>query len=347
MINPNLHPIFVHFTVALFSISTVLFLAAHFLNSETRPKGLLSAARWNLWLGAGITLATIAAGYDAYNTVAHDTPSHLAMTDHKNWAFGTGAIFLAIAYWSVRLRRQDKPEPTSFLLVLVVATSILGLTAWKGGELVYRHGLGVMSLPQAEEGAAGHEHAPGQGHGDTPAADESQPHEHGDGEGHGDTPAADESQPHEHGDGEGHDEAAAAATPMAEEGAHEHPNAVMIDPALVADQFHAALEAGDGDAVGQLLAGDVVILEGDHAQTSRDEYMSGHMNSDMAYLPYVTRTVLDRQVSQSGNLAWVVTSSRTVGEYNGRTIDSTGREMMVMEHNGHDWQITLIHWSEG
>ncbi len=53
-----------------------------------------------------------------------------------------------------------------FMLTLILSTGLLALTAWKGGELVYRYGLGVMSLPQVAQGAEGHdhEHAEGEGH---------------------------------------------------------------------------------------------------------------------------------------------------------------------------------------
>ena len=76
---PNWHPILVHFTVALLSISGLLYLAGRALKNAN----LLLVARWNLWIGAIITIGTVLAGFYAYNTVAHDAPSHAAMTDHK------------------------------------------------------------------------------------------------------------------------------------------------------------------------------------------------------------------------------------------------------------------------
>jgi uncharacterized membrane protein/ketosteroid isomerase-like protein len=336
MINPNLHPLLVHFTVALLVISTVLFILSRINVGEKNKKAMLNAARINLWVGVSITIATIAAGFYAYGTVAHDTPSHTAMTDHKNWAIGTGIIFGLIGLWSWNIYRAEKAESRMFVLVLSLATVILAFTAWKGGELVYRYGLGVMSLPEVAEGSEGHDH------------------EHAEGEGHGDAPQpdiaiVDESKPHDHAEGEGHAEAVvepvvkSVASPDSD---HDHPNTVMIDPALVADALHKALNEGNGDAVGRLLATDVAILEGGHAQFSRAEYMGGHMLSDMAFLSSVTSEIIDRKVNQSGNLAWVITNSRTTGEYNEQVIDRTGREMLVMEHNGHDWEITLIHWGE-
>ena len=79
---PNWHPIFVHFTIGLLLVSTLLYVVGFTLKCEN----LLIAARLNLWLGSLITIATVLAGLNAYNTVAHDSASHLAMTDHRNWA---------------------------------------------------------------------------------------------------------------------------------------------------------------------------------------------------------------------------------------------------------------------
>jgi hypothetical protein len=52
--------------------------------------------------------------------------------------------------------RTRKSIPISWLLAgsLLVAAMLLATTGWKGGELVYRHGLGVMSLPSKSK----HEH---------------------------------------------------------------------------------------------------------------------------------------------------------------------------------------------
>ena len=163
---PNLHPVFVHFTVALLSLSTGLFILLHLFGSHL-PEGLRqqlrTVARWNLWLGAGITLITVAAGFYAYNTVAHDAPSHAAMTDHRNWALVTAPLFIAIALWSMIYVWRGRQLGSLFIVVLLIAQVLLLSTAWRGGEVVYRYGLGVMSLPQSE--GVGHAHAHGEGEG--------------------------------------------------------------------------------------------------------------------------------------------------------------------------------------
>jgi uncharacterized membrane protein len=89
---PNWHPVFVHFTIALFSISTMLLVVGSFANIAYKEK-LLNTSFINLWLGCIFIIGTIAAGFYAYNTVSHDAPSHMAMTNHKNWAIPTAIFF--------------------------------------------------------------------------------------------------------------------------------------------------------------------------------------------------------------------------------------------------------------
>ncbi len=159
---PNWHPIFVHFTVALLTTATLLFLVAAIARSQPWADAVLTTAHWNLWLGAALTVLTVAAGFYAYNTVTHDDPSHAAMTDHRNWAVGTALLFWALALYAAWWRRRYGTLNSAFVAITIVASGLLATTAWKGGELVYRHGLGVLSLPQAE--GEGHAHEAGSDH---------------------------------------------------------------------------------------------------------------------------------------------------------------------------------------
>lgn len=160
---PNWHPIFVHFTVALFTLSVILFVITPLMKPPMQEQWLI-VARWALWFGAGFTVITALTGLYAYNTVAHDTPSHEAMTEHRNWAIATITLFLALAIWSIIRVRRQLTLGTGFVVLMVVAGGLLGSTAWHGGEVVYRFGLGVMSMPKAEGKGHAHEHANGNGH---------------------------------------------------------------------------------------------------------------------------------------------------------------------------------------
>lgn len=156
---PNWHPIFVHFTVALVASSAFFFAVGAILKNQGQSDASKSAGHWTLRLGAVATMFTLAAGLQAYGSVAHDAPSHAAMTDHRNWAFVTVGFIWVSAIWSIwKSKNTNKAGPVFFTL-LAVATILVGLTAYKGGELVYRYGLGVQSLPQSQ--GDGHDHGEG------------------------------------------------------------------------------------------------------------------------------------------------------------------------------------------
>ncbi|MBF8270255.1 MAG: hypothetical protein HW386_1964 [Gammaproteobacteria bacterium] len=154
---PNWHPVFVHFTVALLSLTVCFHLLGRFMPAGSLKKQFETLADWNLWLGTGFGIITALAGWMAYNSVTHDAPSHVAMTDHRNWAWATLTLFMILSVYSLWCASNQSRGGAIFLGILLLAGLMLGSTAWRGAEVVYRHGIGVMSLPQPE--AIGHDHA--------------------------------------------------------------------------------------------------------------------------------------------------------------------------------------------
>jgi uncharacterized membrane protein len=158
---PNWHPIFVHFTVGLFSTSVgfyiLAYLAPHmkFVGAQTIAEFEI-VSRWCLWLAGLVVIPTVLAGLYAYYTVGHDTPSHVAMTNHRNWALPTAVAIVLASLWSMWGYYRHKTFTLTFVFVLLLIQGMLLSTAWHGAELVYRYGLGVISLPQSSE--TGHHH---------------------------------------------------------------------------------------------------------------------------------------------------------------------------------------------
>lgn len=161
---PNWHPLFVHFPIALLSMATLFFLVLKVMGNHPIKEQIKIFAFWNLWLGTGFAIIAAIAGWFAYNSVAHDTPSHEAMTEHRNWALVTLTVFILISLWSKRYYKQAKEVGITFVTTMIVGFSLLASTGWHGSEAVYRFGLGVMSLPQIEGEGHAHEHADGEGH---------------------------------------------------------------------------------------------------------------------------------------------------------------------------------------
>jgi len=164
---PNWHPLFVHFPIALLSMSTFFFVAIKIMSEHPVHAQLHILAYWNLWIGTGFAVVAAVAGWFAYNSVAHDTPSHVAMTDHRNWALATLFVFSVVSFWSVKQYKNLKNASATFTVVMILAASMLASTGWRGSEAVYRYGLGVMSLPKIDGEGHAHEHADGEGHSST------------------------------------------------------------------------------------------------------------------------------------------------------------------------------------
>lgn len=159
----NLHPALVHFPIA-FATAAVAFIAVGTsFRSWPYAAQCLITGRWMLWGAALFALIAAVFGWLAFNSVAHDEVSHAAMTLHRNWALGALAALLALAAWDVWRSRSGRMPSHGFLGLLVAAWMLVISTAWHGAELVYRHGLGVMSLPDIENEAAPHQHD-GSGH---------------------------------------------------------------------------------------------------------------------------------------------------------------------------------------
>ena len=108
-----------------------------------------AAAIWNLRIGAGAMALTVLFGFVAFDSALVDDPDILkAMAAHRNWAWATAVVFLVITGWSI-----VSPLGAGrllFLAVLLVGTTLLAVTGWKGGTLVHKHGVGVERVEALE-----------------------------------------------------------------------------------------------------------------------------------------------------------------------------------------------------
>ena len=158
---PNWHPIFVHFTVALFTVSVILYTVIFWASYSRWNTSLFVVecdivARWCLWLAALSTITTVSAGFYAFYTVEHGAMAHAAKVIHRNWALATASAILLMAFWAVwRYIKSQKPTVT-FLMALFLVQVLLLTTAWYGGELVYRYGYGVLLPAKAEKAVSPH-----------------------------------------------------------------------------------------------------------------------------------------------------------------------------------------------
>lgn len=243
---PNWHPVFVHFTIGLLIVAAVFHIIAAFNTRSANYYQFENVANWNLWVGAGFAIITAIAGWFAFNSVDHDTPSHLAMLDHRNWALVTTAVFIALAVWSFRRAKKAMAINWLITLPLLAACGLLMTTGWKGGELVYRHGLGVMSLP--DTGAhdhAGHDHDHGEPGGLSPDVTEQSDRGH-----EAEHEVGEVDHAHEHGDDADH--------------GHDAANEAGMDESMPADTMPGTTSSDQANSTQQPVDGGHDHDHGDH-----------------------------------------------------------------------------------
>ena len=153
---PNYHPIVVHFPIALTIIAFLFSIAAYARYSHPVSAQLAAAGHFTLWLAAIGAATAVLFGWLAYNSVNHDDAGHAAMLLHRSWAVPTAIGLILLASWDAWKYRVNELISVPMMFVLFLLSQSIAVTGWLGGEVVYRHGIGVLSLPASE--GAGHSH---------------------------------------------------------------------------------------------------------------------------------------------------------------------------------------------
>jgi uncharacterized membrane protein len=138
-LRPLLHPILVHFPIALLFTSVALDLTGYLLVQTS----LTRAGFYLLLLGvAGAVVSAIAGPDHATGSAAADTLLIL----HQNFALLT--VALGVSLLLVRFFAADGiggPWALLYLAVSLVMLGMLALTGYYGGELTYHQGAGVVT----------------------------------------------------------------------------------------------------------------------------------------------------------------------------------------------------------
>ena len=136
----NLHPLFVHFPVALLIAAA----AAEWVHLATRRPAADSLSAWLLYLGAVGALAAALTGWIAAETVAPVAAAHVDFDRHRALGFVTAGVAAALAAWRIAVARRGGPRPRAlFAIAMLGLVGALVAGALAGGELVYEHGEGT------------------------------------------------------------------------------------------------------------------------------------------------------------------------------------------------------------
>ena len=142
---PNLHPLLVHFPIALVVAAAAADLLAALFSRSGRLHFAASSA---YTVGAIAAVATYWTGRDAAATVLIPGMAHGIVDDHRMWALVT--TWYLVAMVAARLLSEltgvaRVPRYRALFVVLGIAGMILvQQTAERGARLVYEHGVGVI-----------------------------------------------------------------------------------------------------------------------------------------------------------------------------------------------------------
>ena len=148
---PNFHPLVVHFPIALLVVAAMVDLAAVVFKHD----GWVNATATMLYvLGAVFAVAAYVTGRSAAGTVLLPGMAHPLVDEHWNWAFRMiwyfGALAAVRLWLSFRARAPRYPIRVALLIGGLAGLTILYETAARGGELVFRHGVGVEAVGTKE-----------------------------------------------------------------------------------------------------------------------------------------------------------------------------------------------------
>jgi len=116
-------------------------------------------------------------------------------------------------------------------------------------------------------------------------------------------------------------------------------------PSEVLEEFHGALRTNRPDAVLQILAKDAVIYEQGFAETSRDEWARNQLGNAIAFARDTKRRVVRSEAGESGDAAWVISTTQTMLDVSDRKVMLEGAETAILRRVGSDWKIAHLHWS--
>ena len=128
------HPVVVHLPL----VGLVVAVAFDLVAARRRSARWRDAATVLWWVGLLGAVAAVTTGLLAYGRVEHSDPAHAAMVVHRNLALAAVTVLLITALW--RWRRAYSHRAA---LLGLIGAAVLGGVGYLGGDLVYRHALGI------------------------------------------------------------------------------------------------------------------------------------------------------------------------------------------------------------
>ena len=152
------HPMLVHFPIALLALSVTTDLIAFFSHSAS-----LRNAGWWALVGAAVgAVVTVPAGLFDMRRADLDEEVHVRVHRHMKVGFALLAAILGLTFWRWRTYvRPGLPVTATYLDVALLTLALAAFQGWLGGELVFSDGVSVRRSRETGSGdskQASHHH---------------------------------------------------------------------------------------------------------------------------------------------------------------------------------------------
>ena len=135
-----MHPIFVHFTIALTSASLAFDALGFFFGKAS----LTAAGEWTLVGSALMTLATLSTGLTSSTRApVEEGEARSFLRAHMALGFIFYGLLVAIVFWRISLWQSGQGVSWVYLAALAFVSLVMMVQGYLGGELVYRYGVEV------------------------------------------------------------------------------------------------------------------------------------------------------------------------------------------------------------
>ena len=142
----NIHPLLVHFPIALLSSFFIVNLIAHFVKKEP----LQTVATWLLYLGAFSAIFTVLAGFSAAESVEHSENVHDIMEHHEDVGISILSLSLGLSAWRIKTGVLQGWKNGTFLTLSALLFGLIIQGADLGGLMVYKYGVAVHNTPSTD-----------------------------------------------------------------------------------------------------------------------------------------------------------------------------------------------------
>lgn len=148
---PGWHPAIVHFPLALVITASCFLGAARVLRASRAAETSAIVGTWTLVVGALGLLFALGTGLAAVVDLNLGAAAHESVSAHVKSAILTTVLVLSAAVWRGAGVAQEARPSWGFILLMLLAASSSIVTGYRGGQNVYRHGVGVSA--DAEQAA--------------------------------------------------------------------------------------------------------------------------------------------------------------------------------------------------